>query len=51
MMKRKSADVQLTADDILYIPDATARRIGAKALETSLGLSLGAASLAIYAAQ
>lgn len=49
IMKRKSPDVQLMADDILYIPDATGKRIGAKTLETSLGTGMGVASLALYA--
>ncbi|MFZ0393033.1 MAG: polysaccharide biosynthesis/export family protein [Terracidiphilus sp.] len=51
IMKRKSPDVELLSDDILYIPDATGRRIAAKTLETSLGLSLTAASLALLATQ
>jgi polysaccharide biosynthesis/export protein len=51
IMKRKAPDVDLLAEDILYIPDATGRRIGAKALEISLGLSMGAATLALYATQ
>ena len=49
ILDRKSPDVALMANDILYVPDATGRRIGAKILETSLGMSLGTASLAVYA--
>jgi len=49
IMDRKSPDATLMANDILYIPDASGRRIGAKALETSLGLSVSAANLAMYA--
>jgi len=47
IMKRKSPDIPLLAGDILYVPDATGRRIGAKALEISLALGMGAASLMI----
>jgi polysaccharide biosynthesis/export protein len=51
IMNHKTPDVPLMANDILYVPDATGKRIGEKTLETSLGLAIGAASLAIYATQ
>ena len=51
IMEHKSPDVALMADDILYVPDASGRRIGTKILETSLGLSLSMASLLLYATQ
>lgn len=47
IMKRKAPDFPLMADDILYVPDAAGRRIGAKALETSLGIGLGTAGLVL----
>ena len=47
IMKLKSPDVQLVAGDILYVPDATGRRISAKALEMSLGVGLAATSLTL----
>jgi DNA-directed RNA polymerase alpha subunit len=43
-MDRKSPDVALMANDILYIPG---KRISTKVLETSLGMSVGAANLRI----
>jgi polysaccharide export outer membrane protein len=47
IMARKSPDVPLTADDILYITDNKGRRLGMAALEKVLllGGSLGAAAL------
>ena len=36
IMKRKAPDVPLTANDILYIPDRTGKRIGMAALEKVL---------------
>jgi polysaccharide biosynthesis/export protein len=47
IMKRKSADVPLAADDILYIPDNTGRRATMSALEklALLGGSVGAAAI------
>ena len=49
-MKRQSADVTLTANDILYVPDNRGRRIGIAALEKVLlfGTTAGATAL-IYA--
>jgi len=47
IMKRKSPDVPLAADDILYIPDNTGRRATASAIEKVLllGGSIGAAAV------
>jgi len=49
MLDRKTPDVALEANDILYIPDAAGRRISTKVLEASLGLGLGLGSLLVYA--
>jgi polysaccharide export outer membrane protein len=49
ILSRKSPDVALMSNDILYIPDATGARAGMKVLETALGLSVGAATIAVYA--
>ena len=49
ILDRKTPDVPLEANDILYIPDAAGRRISTKVLETSLGISLGLAGLLLYA--
>jgi len=46
IMQRKSPDVPLTANDILYIPDNKGKRIGIKALEAIVGLG-GAATTAL----
>jgi polysaccharide export outer membrane protein len=46
IMQRKSPDVPLTANDILYIPDNKGKRIGVKALEAIVGLG-GAATTAL----
>ena len=50
ILDRKSPDVPLMANDILYIPDATGTRASLKVLETSVGIgaALGAAALYIY---
>jgi polysaccharide export outer membrane protein len=47
IMKRKSADVPLEANDILYIPDNTGKRAAMTALEKFIliGSALGAASV------
>ena len=49
-MQRKSPDVPLIANDILYIPDNKGRRLGMAALEKILlfGTTAGATAL-IYA--
>jgi polysaccharide export outer membrane protein len=44
IMKRKSSDVPLQANDILYIPDNTGRRMTAKALERIAGFGAATAS-------
>jgi polysaccharide export outer membrane protein len=48
IMARKSPDVALMSSDILYIPDATGARAGMQVLTTAVGMSIGAASLAVY---
>jgi len=50
ILDRKSPDVSLMANDILYVPDATGARAGLKALEMSIGVgaALGAAALYVY---
>jgi polysaccharide biosynthesis/export protein len=47
IMQRKAADVPLTANDILYIPDNKSRRLTLGALEKMLGVgaALGAATI------
>jgi polysaccharide export outer membrane protein len=49
IMERKSPDATLMADDILYVPDRTGRRLGMAALEKALMFGGGAASALIYA--
>lgn len=49
IMRRKAADVALTANDILYIPDSKGKRVGVRALEAVIGLgSAGATAAIIY---
>ena len=48
IMDRKSPDVALMANDILYIPDATGARASLKVLETSIGLAAVFGSAMIY---
>lgn len=50
IMNRKAPDVALLSDDILYIPDASGRRISAKVLEATFGtaIALGTTLLYIY---
>jgi hypothetical protein len=48
ILDRKSGDVALMANDILYVPDASGRRLSAKILATSLGMGLGVAALLLY---
>jgi polysaccharide export outer membrane protein len=47
ILNRKSPDVPLMANDILYVPDATGARASLKVLETTIGIgaALGAASI------
>lgn len=49
IMNRKSADVALEANDILYIPDSNGRRMSAKVLEDIVGVGSIVGSAAIYA--
>ncbi len=49
IMKRKSPDVPLEANDILYIPDNTGRRSTMTALERVIMLSSGMGSALVYA--
>jgi polysaccharide export outer membrane protein len=51
IMDRKSPDVPLLANDILYIPDATGKRAGLKALETSVIVGTGLGAALIYTAR
>jgi polysaccharide export outer membrane protein len=48
ILDRKSPDVVLQANDILYIPDSSGKRITMRALEATIGLSSAAATAAIY---
>jgi polysaccharide export outer membrane protein len=49
ILNRKVADPPLYADDMLYIPNATARRNTAKIVELTLGFGLGIASILLLA--
>jgi polysaccharide export outer membrane protein len=49
IMARKAPDVAVNADDILYIPDATGRRLALAALEKVALYGSGAAAAVIYA--
>jgi polysaccharide export outer membrane protein len=44
IMQRKSPDVQLAANDILYVPDNTGRRVSIAALEKITGFAAATAS-------
>jgi protein involved in polysaccharide export with SLBB domain len=44
IMGRKSPDVRLSADDILYVPDAKGRRMSVAALERIAGFGAATAS-------
>lgn len=48
IMDRKSPDVPLLANDILYIPDATGKRATLKALESSVIVGTGLGAALIY---
>ena len=50
IMDRKSPDVALMSNDILYIPDATGARAGVKVLEATVGISaaLAVGLLSVY---
>lgn len=49
ILQRKSPDVPLAANDVLYIPDATSRRAGLAALEKVLLFGSSATTALIYA--
>jgi polysaccharide export outer membrane protein len=49
ILARKAPDVTLNADDILYIPDATGRRLAVTTLEKVALYGSGAAAAVIYA--
>ncbi len=49
IMNRKSPDVSLMANDILYIPDATGLRGSMKVLEVSVGVAAAIGAASIYA--
>jgi len=50
ILARKSPDVPLLSNDILYIPDATGKRASVKTLETLLGVgaAVGVALVTVY---
>jgi polysaccharide export outer membrane protein len=50
IMDRKSPDVALMANDILYIPDASGTRASLKVLEATVGVgaAVGTALLYVY---
>jgi polysaccharide export outer membrane protein len=48
IMDRKSPDVPLVANDILYIPNATGKKASLKALETSVLVATGLGAALIY---
>lgn len=49
IMARKSPDVPLLANDMLYVPNATGARVSAKTLEIAGGIGLAAAGFVLYA--
>ena len=48
ILARKSPDVPLYGNDMLYVPNATGRRVTAKTLELTVGLGLALTGLLIY---
>lgn len=48
ILKRKSPDVPMMANDMLYVPDSNGLRVSAKALQIAAGLGLGIATLVFY---
>jgi len=48
ILDRKIPDVTLQANDILYIPDNTGKRVTLRAIEATIGLGSAAAAAAIY---
>jgi polysaccharide export outer membrane protein len=51
ILARKSPDVPLYANDMLYIPNSAGLRVSAKALEIALGTGLGVATLLLLYAR
>ena len=49
IMDRKSPDVPVLANDILYVPDASGVRASLKVLETAMGVGAAIGGAAIYA--
>jgi polysaccharide export outer membrane protein len=48
ILNRKIPDVALQANDILYIPDSTGKRVTMRAIEATIGLGGAAAAAVIY---
>jgi polysaccharide export outer membrane protein len=48
ILARKSPDVPLYGNDMLYVPNSTGQRLTAKTLELTVGVGLGAAALLFY---
>ncbi len=48
IMDRKSPDVALMENDILYVPDATGARASLKVLETTIGIAAGVGTALLY---
>ena len=48
LMKRKTPDVELMANDIFYVPDNTRRRLTAAALDKIVNIGASASSAVIY---
>jgi hypothetical protein len=51
IMARKSPDVPLYGNDMLFVPSLTGQRVSAKALSMVLGIGIGVAALLLYAVQ
>jgi polysaccharide export outer membrane protein len=51
IMDRKSPDVPLYPNDMLYVPSSTGQRVGAKALELTIGAGIGLAGLLVAIAR
>jgi len=48
IVARKSPDVALYGNDMLYVPNAKGQRVSAKAIQYALGAGLGIAALFVY---
>jgi polysaccharide biosynthesis/export protein len=48
IVSRKSPDVALYGNDMLYVPNASGQRMSAKALQYTVGAGLGLAALLVY---